>query len=205
VLASSGGHVSGANKLLTITDAHVDFIRSEPGYLLREDALSWGEWYQGGFFENRQPNLDRSDPDYIALLLDKLFVSFAEFRTLFDYRLNDAPKLKYHLFDKLRRASELHINCPTIGPRCRIQHGQNTYIFAREVGSDFFVNHNVTIGSNGGIPTIGNRVAVRTGAVVTGPIRIGDDVMISANAVVAQDVPDGHAAYAPRVVIKPRR
>jgi hypothetical protein len=74
-------------------------------------------------------------------MLDKLFVMFAEFRSLFDYRLKAAPHLRHYMVDTLRRATEFHINCPLIGPRFRIQHGQNTYVFAREVGSDFWINH----------------------------------------------------------------
>jgi serine acetyltransferase len=192
--------------MLTTTAAHSDFIRSEEGLLLREDVLCWGEWYGvGGFFVENAPHIEPDSPDYLVLMLDKLFVTFAEFRSLFDYRLSAAPNLKYHMLDKFRRATELHINCPMIGPRFRIQHGHNTYVFAREVGSDFWVNHNVTIGANRGIPKIGNCVSVRTGAVVVGEITIGDDVMIGANAVVTTDIPDGHAAYAPRTLIKPVR
>lgn len=41
-----------------------------------------------------------------------------------------------------------------------------------------------------GYPTIGNRVFIGPGAKIFGPITIGDDVMIGANAVVNSDVPD---------------
>jgi serine O-acetyltransferase len=193
--------------MLTITDDHADFVRSEGGFLLREDVLFWGKWYAGhDFFEAHPLRLDPDSPDYLVLLLDKLFVIFLEFRSLFDYRLNSRPRLRNHAADRLRRASELHINCPLIGPRFFIQHGQNTYVFAREIGADFFVNHNVTIGAhNDGIPRLGSRVTVRTGAVVVGPITVGDDVVITANAVVSTDVPEAHVAYAPRTVIRPRR
>jgi serine acetyltransferase len=191
---------------ITITDEHANFVRSEAGFLLREDVLCWGEWYgKVGFFKELTARIDADSPDYLVLMLDMLFVTFAEFRSLFDYRLSARPELKYHMADKLRRASELYINCPTIGPRFRIQHGQNTYVFAMEIGTDFWVNHNVTIGSNGGIPKIGDRVFIRTGAVVVGRISIGNDVLIGPNSVVLTDIANGHAAYAPRTVVKPRK
>ena len=40
-----------------------------------------------------------------------------------------------------------------------------------------------------GQPAIGNRVRIFAGAAVLGPIRIGDDAVIGANAVVLADVP----------------
>jgi serine acetyltransferase len=191
---------------IAISDEHANFVKSEAGFLLREDVLCWGEWYgKVGFFNEISTRIDADSPDYLVLMLDKLFVTFSEFRSLFDYRLSLMPRLKYHMADKLRRASELHINCPTIGPRFRIQHGQNTYVFAMEIGADFWVNHNVTVGSNGGVPKIGDRVFIRTGAVVVGQIVIGNDVMIGSNSVVSADIPNGHAAYAPRTVVKPRK
>ena len=38
-------------------------------------------------------------------------------------------------------------------------------------------------------PKIGNRVTIYAGAIVIGPITIGDDVVIGANAVVMKDLP----------------
>ena len=43
----------------------------------------------------------------------------------------------------------------------------------------------------GGYPCIGDNVTIYTGAVVVGPIRIGDDVVIGANTFVCQDVKAG--------------
>lgn len=42
-----------------------------------------------------------------------------------------------------------------------------------------------------GAPWLGDRVFVGPGARISGPIRIGNDVAIAANAVVDRDVPDG--------------
>lgn len=190
----------------TITPDHVAFILSDEGALLREDVLAWGEWYgPHGFFQAHALKADRDDADYLVRLYDKLFVIFPEFRSLSDFRTAGREPLNRFASETMKRGTELHIQCARIGPRLRIQHGQNTYVLARSIGSDFWVNHNVTIGANGGVPVIGDRVTVRTGAVVVGPISIGDDCVITANAVVSRDMPAGHVAYAPRTVIRPRR
>ena len=75
-----------------------------------------------------------------------------------------------------------------------------------KIGDDCVIGSNVTVGGGGGnsnkkipeyepvrrdVPVIGNRVHIGTGAKVIGPIVIGDDVVIGANAVVINDVPSG--------------
>ncbi len=42
----------------------------------------------------------------------------------------------------------------------------------------------------GGFPILGDRVYLGAGAKILGPVRIGSDVVIGANAVVIRDVPD---------------
>lgn len=54
-------------------------------------------------------------------------------------------------------------------------------------------------------PVIGNNVDIGAGAKVLGPIRIGDYVVIGANAVVICDVPDNSIAVGVPAVIKPRK
>jgi serine O-acetyltransferase len=54
-------------------------------------------------------------------------------------------------------------------------------------------------------PVIGNNVDIGTGAKILGPIKIGDNVLIGANAVVISDVPDNCIAVGVPATIKPRR
>ena len=54
-------------------------------------------------------------------------------------------------------------------------------------------------------PVIGNNVDIGAGAKVLGAIKVGDDVVIGANAVVIRDVPDNCIAAGVPAVIKPRR
>lgn len=54
-------------------------------------------------------------------------------------------------------------------------------------------------------PVIGNNVDIGTGAKLLGPIHIGNNVVIGANAVVLCDVPDDSTAAGVPAQIKPRR
>jgi serine O-acetyltransferase len=63
-----------------------------------------------------------------------------------------------------------------------------------EVGDGVTIYHGVTLGGTGADtgkrhPTIGDRVIVGAGAKILGPIKIGDDSRIGANAVVVKEVP----------------
>src|SRR5882724_340767 len=54
-------------------------------------------------------------------------------------------------------------------------------------------------------PVIGNNVDIGTGAKLLGPIHIGNNVLIGANAVVMCDVPDDSIAAGVPASIRPRR
>jgi serine O-acetyltransferase len=63
-----------------------------------------------------------------------------------------------------------------------------------EVGDDVTIYHGVTLGGTGvdagkRHPTVGDRVIIGAGAKLLGPIKIGGDSRIGANAVVVKDVP----------------
>lgn len=63
-----------------------------------------------------------------------------------------------------------------------------------EVGEDVTLFHGVTLGGTGREtgkrhPTVGDRVIVGAGAKILGPIKIGEDSRIGANAVVVKEVP----------------
>lgn len=94
----------------------------------------------------------------------------------------------------------------TIGKRLVIDHGVGCVIGeTAEIGDDCVIFHGVTLG---GVkfdktkrhPTVGNRVLIGTGAKVLGPIKIGDDSKIGANAVVMKEVPNGSIIVAPASV-----
>ena len=86
----------------------------------------------------------------------------------------------------------LYILTPQIGPRLYIQHGFATIISAKSIGSDCWINQQVTIGYTFAqeAPVIGNGVRISAGAKVVGNIVVGDNVIVAANAVVVKDVPE---------------
>ncbi len=78
-----------------------------------------------------------------------------------------------------------------------LPHPQNLVIGPGSViGPYSWVFQNVTLGGvpgRAGLPRIGRDARIYPGAVLVGPIRVGDNVMIGANAVVDADVPAYHA------------
>ena len=75
-------------------------------------------------------------------------------------------------------------------------------------GDNCRVRNGVVIGlrqvEDKGAPIIGNNVDIGSGAKLLGPIQIGNDVLIGANAVVLIDVPDNSIAVGVPAVVKPR-
>lgn len=89
----------------------------------------------------------------------------------------------------------VELPCETVvGRRFKIEHFGNIIISGDAVfGDDVLVRNGVTVGLRHtgvrGSPVIGDRVDIGCGAKVLGPIRVGNDVAIGANAVVITDVP----------------
>jgi serine O-acetyltransferase len=93
-------------------------------------------------------------------------------------------------------------------------HSLGTIISVKTVGKNFSCYHKVGIGSSmeaGGEdleknrPVFGDNVQVFTGATVIGPIKIGNNVTIGANAVVISDVPDNCLAVGVPARIIPKK
>jgi serine O-acetyltransferase len=111
-------------------------------------------------------------------------------------------RLPARLLSQLARAAtgiEIHPGA-RLGRRMFIDHGMGVVIGETTVvGDDVMLYHGVTLGGrslNRGKrhPTLGDRVTVGAGAKVLGPVWVGDDVQIGANAVVVKDVPTGAVA-----------
>jgi serine O-acetyltransferase len=82
-----------------------------------------------------------------------------------------------------------------VGRRVRLWHHGGSVLGASVIGDDVQIRHNVTIGlaDHGApiwaIPILEDRVIVGAGAAILGPITIGHDSVVGANAVVTHDVP----------------
>jgi len=97
----------------------------------------------------------------------------------------------------------------TIGPRLFIDHGMGIVIGeTAEIGADVTLYHGVTLGGTSWQkgkrhPTLGNGVVVGAGAKILGPITVGDNSRIGANAVVVKPVPpDSLVVGVPGEIVK---
>ena len=90
-----------------------------------------------------------------------------------------------------------------IGKNLFIDHGMGVVVGeTSEIGDNVTIYHNVTLGGSSPSidserqrhekrhPTIGNDVVIGSGAQIIGPIKIGNNARIAANAVVVKDVPE---------------
>ena len=86
-----------------------------------------------------------------------------------------------------------------LGPGFRIAHGCGIIVPPKVIfGADCEIRQNVTIGGNHGkqapdgrtVPIMGDRVSIGPGAVILGPIEVGSDTIVGANAVLTQSVPE---------------
>ena len=131
-----------------------------------------------------------------------MFLAYSGLHAVWGYRV--AHRLwKWRLFLLARIYSqivrtftgiEIHPGA-TIGRRLFIDHGMGVVIGETAiVGNDVLIYHGVTLGGTSSVrerrhPTIGDRVVVGAGASVLGPVTIGHDSIIGANAVVVTDAP----------------
>ena len=87
-----------------------------------------------------------------------------------------------------------------VGRRLKVEHQGGIVIHGScRIGDDCVIRQNTTMGVRWtdrptDVPVIGNRVDIGAGAVLIGPITIGDGAAIGANAVVLRDVPPGGRA-----------
>lgn len=78
-----------------------------------------------------------------------------------------------------------------VGPGLVIHNSMGIFILATKIGHSCTVNQGVSIASirGTGWPTLGNNVYLGAGAKVMGGVKVGDNVVVSANSLVIADVP----------------
>jgi serine O-acetyltransferase len=101
----------------------------------------------------------------------------------------------FSLLGRFLTGIEIHPGAQ-IGKRFFMDHGMGIVIGeTAEIGADVTIYHGVTLGGtalNKGKrhPSLGNGVTVGAGAKILGPVLVGADARIGANAVVVGDVPE---------------
>lgn len=114
---------------------------------------------------------------------------------LWEHHLKLAGRVLAELTRRLTGV-EIHPGA-TLGPGLFIDHATGVVIGeTAEVGADVTIYHGATLGGTSlekgkRHPTIGDRVTIGAGAKILGPIVIGHDSRIGANAVVVKAVPSG--------------
>jgi len=82
-----------------------------------------------------------------------------------------------------------------LGRRIRFEHHGCVFVGVWSMGDDVVFRHSATIGlaRRGATeaPTIGSRVEIGPGACIVGGIRVGNDTVIGANTVLADNLADG--------------
>ena len=131
----------------------------------------------------------------------EVFLTYPGVHAVWNYRISHwlwqrNIKLLARMFsNRARRRTGIEIHPGAkIGRRFFIDHGIGVVIGeTTEIGDDVMLYHNVTLGARRFAtgkrhPTIGNRVIIGAGAKILGPVKIADDVRISYNSVVIEDV-----------------
>lgn len=86
-----------------------------------------------------------------------------------------------------------------IGDGLVLPHPGGVVLGSASIGEDVIIYQNVTLGARSfdpgytlsRRPTIGSRVVLGSGAVVLGPVTVGDGATVAANSLVLSDVPPG--------------
>lgn len=114
---------------------------------------------------------------------------------LWKRRLHFIARLVSHI-NRWLTGVEIHPGAK-IGRRCFIDHGMGVVIGeTTEIGDDVLLYQGVVLGGTSSEkvkrhPTVGNHVVIGAGAIVLGPIHIGDRARIGAGSVVIKSVPPG--------------
>jgi serine O-acetyltransferase len=127
-----------------------------------------------------------------------LLWKFPTFRNLLYYRIRRERHWPSRLLLEfarriLPRWPSLWIACSSVGPGLFIQHGFSTAIGGESIGTDCWINQQVTIGharnDAGCGPVIGNNVRIAAGAQVLGNLTIGDNCTVAPNSYVNKSIP----------------
>lgn len=130
------------------------------------------------------------------------------FRNIFCMRLRENSSFLVKLITIFYK---IKVDCGLIskfGPGLSICHGNSSIIFAQEIGENFTVYQQVTIGrgkkvNDRDIAIIGDNCIVYAGAKIIGGITIGNNCIIGAGAVVTKDIPSNCTVIGnPAIIIK---
>lgn len=137
---------------------------------------------------SRSENTPRKLSIVLADLAVRLF-NDRYFRTLFYFRESGVLSKLLRIFYPRERYFIIDINTK-LDKGVQLAHPYSTILNAESIGENLYVNHLVTVGEkNGRKPVIGNNVQLHANCCVIGGVKIGDNAIIGAGAIVVKDVP----------------
>lgn len=135
-------------------------------------------------------------------MLKSLFVE-ATFKYMFWYRVTryfwiNGSKIKFRMAQIMMKHYQYKYGCEfsyktSCGGGIRMAHTVGIINFAESCGENIWLGSGALLGESlpgAGHPVLGNNIRVGVGAKILGPVKIGNNVIIGANAVVTHDVPD---------------
>lgn len=154
----------------------------------------------------------------IYSMIFRYFITSSSFRAIFFYRcINSSFSINFRILKYLIWLFSIifcKVNIPQsakVGGGLLMPHPDSIFINHRcIIGKNVTISQGVTIGGNiyktkNGLvaPIIGDNVLIGAGAKVLGPVKVGKNSIIGANAVVVKDIPrDSVAVGVPAKVIK---
>ena len=159
-------------------------------------------WYWLFVRKNKRiySDIDRPLAGYMAESWTSYFLKFCyamnfqhEFLGNFYLRIGKLRFFRYLLFWFYKPDKTVRISMPEskVGEGLVLGHGFSIECIAESIGKNCSIYQQSTIGfTRKGCPTIGDNVWIFAGAKILGPVKIGNNAVIGANAVVTKDVPD---------------
>jgi len=123
------------------------------------------------------------------------------------YKIPILPEIINKLFVRLLFGPQIQLGAK-LGKNVELGNGGLGIVIHRHatLGDNVIIAPGVTIGGTSkkyGAATIGRNTFVSTGAKILGPVKIGENCVIGANAVVLKDIPDNSLAVGiPAKIIK---
>ena len=165
---------------------HILFMKCHPSReIIEMDIERWSREYN----MSEAPSTAWSRI-YVFLQL-MTYHEYFSYRNLFYYRLGWTSRILYPLCRPMPLLEIGWVN-EGIGPGFLINHGRASGVAAKKVGRNCTIFQHVTIGyvnEENGKPVLGDNVILYAGAKVLGNVKIGDNSIVGANAVVVKDVP----------------